>query len=196
MLLMIQRSLVLMKPDAVKRGIVGEILHRFERAGLKIVAMKMVLVDDRLAEGHYTTSDEQIIGMGNKTLADCAKFGLSPVEKLGTGDPRKVGEMIWKWNLAFLKSGPVLAVVFQGAHAVENIRMLVGPTLPSVAPAGTIRGDFALDSAVAANERGRAIYNLVHASGSVEEAEREIKLWFKPQEIMDYKRIHEDLYNY
>lgn len=193
---MIQRSLVLMKPDAVKRGIVGEILHRFERAGLKIIGMKLVSVTEELAEGHYTTSDEQIIGMGNKTLADCEKFGVDPVKALGTSNARKVGEQIWKWNLEFLKSGPVLAIVFEGAHAVENIRALVGPTIPSVAPAGTVRGDFALDSAVVANERGRSIYNLVHASGSVAEAEREIKLWFKPEELLSYKRIHEDLYNY
>jgi nucleoside-diphosphate kinase len=185
-----------MKPDAVKRGIVGEILHRFERAGLKIVGMKLVSVTDELAEKHYLTNDTQVVGMGNKTLADCEKFGIDPLKAMGTNDPRKVGEMIWKWNLTFLKSGPVLAIVLEGAHAVENIRMMVGPTLPSIALPGTIRGDFALDSAISANARNRAIYNLVHASGTVDEAEREINLWFKPEELLSYRRVHEDLYSY
>jgi nucleoside-diphosphate kinase len=193
---MIQKSLVLMKPDAVKRGIVGEILHRFERAGLKIVAMKMVHVGKELAEAHYLTTDENLAAMGNKTLADCKENDIDVTKSVGSDEPVAIGRQIWKWNIDFLTSGPVIAVVFEGSRAIENIRTMAGHTLPLKAVPGTIRGDYSLESSVGANLRNRAIYNLVHASGNLEEAEREIKLWFKPEEFCSYKRIHEDLYSY
>ena len=193
---MIQRSLVLMKPDAVKRGIVGEILHRFERAGLKMVAVKLVQADEKLAVAHYPNSDEWKLKVGQRTLDDCAKYGIDIVANMGTDDPLKVGEIIKQWNVDFLTSGPVLAIVFEGIHAVERVRSLVGDTIPVKAMPGTVRGDFSLDSALAANRRKRTVFNLIHASGSPEEALDEIKLWFKEEEIVSYKRVHEDLYLY
>jgi len=193
---MIQRSLVLMKPDAVKRGIVGEILHRFERAGLKMVAVKLVQADEELAKSHYPNTKEWKLTVGQRTIDDCLKYDIDLQANMGTTDPLEVGEIVKKWNVDFLISGPVLAIVFEGVNAVERIRSLVGNTVPVKAEAGTIRGDFSLDSAIAANRRGRTIYNLIHASGSVEEADTEIKLWFKDSEILSYRRIHEDLYSY
>src|SRR3989338_6888524 len=118
------------------------------------------------------------------------------MENVGATDPLKVGEIVKKWNEDFLKSGPVLAIVFEGVNAVERVRALVGNTVPSKAQAGTVRGDFSLDSALAANRRSRTIYNLIHASGYNEEAQFEIDLWFKEDEILSYRRIHEDLYLY
>ena len=193
---MIQRSLVLMKPDAVKRGIVGEILHRFERAGLKMVAVKLIQPGAALAEKHYPNTEKWKSTVGQRTIDECKANGIDLMENIGTTDPLKVGEIVKKWNEDFLKSGPVLAIVFEGVNAVERVRALVGNTVPSKAQAGTVRGDFSLDSALAANRRSRTIYNLIHASGSNEEAQFEIDLWFKEDEILSYRRIHEDLYLY
>lgn len=193
---MIQQSLVLMKPDAVKRGIVGEILHRFERAGLKIVAAKLVLANEELASKHYPDSQEWLLTVGQRTIDDCKQYGVDLEANIGTKDPIEVGRIVKKWNIEFLKSGPVLALVFEGVHAVERVRSLVGNTVPVKAQAGTVRGDFSLDSAIYANKKSRTIYNLIHASGSPEEAESEINLWFKTEEIFSYRRTHEDLYLY
>lgn len=193
---MIQRSLVLLKPDAVKRGIVGEVLHRFERAGLKMVAVRMIHADEELAKKHYPNSDEWKAIVGQRTIDDCEKYGIDLMSNMGTTDPIQVGEMVKQWNVDFLMSGPVLAIVFEGVNAVERIRSLVGHTVPAKAEPGTIRGDFSLDSAIAANRRKRTIFNLIHASGSAEEAEQEIKLWFRENEIVSYRRVHEDLYLY
>ncbi len=193
---MIQRSLVLMKPDAVKRGIVGEILHRFERAGLKMVAVKLVHADEELAKKHYPDSEEWKKKVGMRTIEDCEKYGIDVQENMGTTDPIEVGNIVKKWNMDFLMSGPVMAIVFEGVNAVERVRSLVGETVPAKAAPGTIRGDFSLDSAIAANRRNRTIYNLIHASGSEEEAKEEIKLWFKEDPMLSYRRIHEDLYLY
>lgn len=193
---MIQRSLVLLKPETVKRGISGEIIHRFERAGLKIVGMKMVHVDKKFTEKHYKTTDENLKAMGQKTLDDCEVYDIDPIENMGTDDPKEIGRQIWNFGVEYLSSGPVIAIVFEGPMAITNIRSMVGHTLPSKAAPGTIRRDFAIDSAISANARKRSIYNLVHASGNEEEAENEIKLWFKDSELIEYKRLHEDLYSY
>ncbi len=193
---MIEQSLVLLKPDAVQRGIIGEILHRFERSGLKIVAAKLVQADEKLASGHYPNSVEWKRNVGQRTVDDCNKYGIDLKKNMGTEDPVEIGEKVKKWNMEFLMSGPVMAFVFQGPHAIERVRALVGPTVPVNAPAGTIRGDFSLDSAIYGNIRNRAIYNLIHASGSVDEAKVEIKLWFGIEKMMDYRRVHEDLYQY
>lgn len=193
---MVQKSLVLMKPDAVKRGITGEILHRFERAGLKMVAVRLIQADDELAKKHYPDSEPWKMKVGQRTIDDCEKYNIDLKENIGTTDPIEVGDIVKKWNEDFLKSGPVLAIVLEGVNAIERVRSLVGNTIPVLAQPGTIRGDFSLDSAISANRRTRTVYNLIHASGSEEEAKEEINLWFKPEEILSYRRIHEDLYSY
>lgn len=189
-----ERSLVLIKPDGVKRGLIGEVIGRFERTGLKLVAAKMVWVDKDLVDKHYPDSREEFIkGMGQKTLDNYKELGFDPIEHAGTDDPHKIGLMINAWNKEFLTDGPVMAMVWEGNHVIPSIRKLVGSTLPSLAIPGTIRGDFSVDSSALANAKKRAIKNLIHASGNEEEAKFEIDLWFTPKEIHSYPRVGEDV---
>lgn len=188
------RSLVLIKPDGVKRGIAGDIIHRFEKAGLKIVGMKMVWVEKSLVDKHYPDSRTELIrGIGEKTLQNYKDNGKDAVAELGTDDPMKIGMMVNNWNKEYLSAGPVIAIVLEGHHAVANIRRIVGHTFPSMANPGTIRGDYSLDNPVLANERKRPVKNIIHASGNNEEAEFEIELWFKPKELHSYPRAEEDV---
>lgn len=193
---MIEKSLVLIKPDAVARGIVGEILHRFERAGLKIVGMKLVTVTRDLGLKHYNHSTEWKIKVGNRNIEECKQLGIDVFECFGTTDAQKIGEQVDQRNADFLSKSPVIAIVFEGPHAVKKIRSLVGSTFPDTALPGTIRGDFGADSAYSGMIRKRSTYNMIHASGEVDEAEAEIKLWFKKDEILNYKRVHEEFYLY
>lgn len=185
---------MLIKPDAVMRGLVGEIMSRFERMGLKIVALKLVTVPKELAQRHYPESRQELLeGMGKKTLETYAKYGRDPKEELGTMDPLAIGTMVNRWNIDFVTSGPVVAILLEGLHAIDNVRMAVGNTLPTFAQPGTIRGDFSLDSPALANARKRAVRNLVHASGNPEEAKYEAELWFRQPEIQDYQRSDEQV---
>ncbi len=187
-----ERSLVLVKPDGVKRGLIGEIISRFEKAQLKVVAMKMVWVDKELVAQHYPDSRVELLtGIGEKTLKTYSEYNKDPKVELGTDDPLEIGKIVNLWNMELLSAGPVVAIVIEGNHAVDNIRRIVGPTLPVFAPPGTIRGDYSVDSPVAANEQKRSVKNLIHASGNQEEAAYEIALWFENKEIHDYKRSDE-----
>lgn len=189
-----ERSLVLIKPDGVKRGIVGDIIHRFEKAGLKIVGMRMVWVDKTLVEKHYPDSRVEFLrGMGEKTLKSYKEFGKDPVKELGTDDPLEIGKLVNSWNKEFITNGPVVAMVLEGNHAVDNVRRLVGATLPVFAAPGTIRGDYSVDSPVLANARKRAVKNLIHASGTPEEAKLEIELWFEKIDLHSYTRAEEEV---
>lgn len=187
-----ERTVVLIKPDGVKRGIVGEILGRFEKAGLKVVAMKMVHVDRDLVAKHYTDKEEFLRGMGEKTLKTYKEYGYDSNEEIGTMDSLAIGKMVRAWNMDFITSGPVVAVVLEGIHAVDNVRMMVGNTLPRFAEPGSIRGDYSIDSPLLANMQKRAVRNLIHASGTADEAQYEIQLWFKEEELHEYKRSDED----
>ena len=192
-----ERTLLILKPDAVKRSLMGEIIQRFEKVGLKMIAGKFIVISEEIAKKHYPDSVEWKQTVGQRTIDDCEKYGIDLMSNVGTTDPLEVGEIVKKWNEEFLLSGPVLAMVLQGVNAVERVRSLVGSTVPAKASPGTVRGDYSLDSAIEANKRSRTIYNLVHASGSAEEAEEEIKLWFSEGEIFDdYKLVYEDLYKY
>jgi len=188
-----EKSVVLLKPDTIKRGLIGEILSRFEKVGLKIIGLKMVWVNQDLVAKHYPDNKEYLTSIGNKTLKSYEEYGADPNEELGTKDPYKIGQMVRKWNMEFLSSGPVVAVLFQGLHAVDAIRMMVGNTLPRFAEPGTIRGDYSLDSPILANMNKRTVRNMIHASGSIEEAKFEEELWFRQNEIHDYKRVDEDI---
>jgi nucleoside-diphosphate kinase len=158
------------------------------------VGMKLIWVDKELAGQHYPEArTELLVGMGKKTLETYEKYGKDPMETLGTLDPLAIGRMINGWNLDFITSGPVVAMLLEGAHAIDNIRMIVGNTLPTFAVPGTIRGDHSIDSPALANERKRAVHNLVHASGNVEEAAYEAQLWFHDKEIYDYQRADESV---
>ena len=188
-----EKTLVLVKPDGVKRGLIGEILGRIEQRGLKVIAMQMVWADKAQLAKHYSDSEANLRAMGEKTLATYQKYELDPVREIGTADAVKIGKMVHGWIVDFMSSGPIVKMVVQGIHAVEMVRKIVGGTLPSQADMGTLRGDYSVDSAVLANAQKRGVRNIVHASGNVAEAEAEINLWFKDGEIHEYKRAEEDI---
>lgn len=162
MIHILEQTLVLLKPDAVERGLIGKIIERFENAGLKIIGMKMVWVDVEFAKKHYTE--------------DIAK---------------RRGKHVREWLMQYITEGPVVAIALEGLHAVEITRKICGPTEPLTAQPGTIRGDLALHSYTFADEKKKAIRNLIHASGNLKEAKEEIKLWFKPSELHSYETVSE-----
>ena len=190
---LIQKTLVVIKPDSVKRGIIGEIISRFERAGLKIVAMKMVWLDRKKAEEFYYADDNWLVSVGNKTLTRYKEMGLDPKEEFGTDDPKIIGKTIREWLINFITSGPVVAIVLEGVNAVEVVRKIVGPTEPLRAPPGTIRGDFAHVSIAYANWNKMVLRNVVHASETEKDALREIFIFFNLEEIYNYDRNIEEI---
>jgi nucleoside-diphosphate kinase len=182
-----ERTLVLLKPDAVKRRLVGEIINRFEKAGLKLVATRMVRPDLELAHKHYPVERREFIeGMGNKTVESYQEEGKDPVADFGSQDPHAIGLQLQGWLVDFLISGPVIAVVLEGPDAIAQVRNIAGHTIPAKAEQGTIRGDYSKDSAILANAEKRPLKNLVHASGDKQEAEFEIGLWFSENELHSY----------
>jgi len=183
-----ERTVVLVKPDGVRRRLVGEVVSRFERMGLKIVAMKMIWAKGDHLGKHYKNDQEYLKTLGNKTLQTYEEYGKDATEDLGTKDPLELGKMVRDWTIDYVGSGPVVAILLEGRHAVENVRSIAGPTMPVKAPPGTIRGDFATDSAAYANAEKRGVENIVHVSGSVEEAKFEEKLWFHQKEIYNYDK--------
>ncbi|MEK7640686.1 MAG: nucleoside-diphosphate kinase [Patescibacteria group bacterium] len=191
-----EKTLVIVKPDGVKRGLLGEIIKRIEQRGLKVVAMQMFQATEAQLNKHYSDAESNLRAMGEKSLATYQKYGMDPIKEIGTDDPVKIGKMVHGWIVDFLSSGPVVKFIVEGLHAVEMVRKIVGATLPSMAEMGTIRGDYSVDSAILANSQKRGLRNIVHASGNVAEAEHEIKLWFKPEEIHSYIRVEEDIMGY
>lgn len=155
---MIERTLVLLKPDAVQRCYVGDIISRFEKVGLKIVGMKMVWVTKEFSKKHYSAHLEKAFYPGLEE---------------------------------FITAGPVLAMVLEGLEAVTIVRKMVGGTEPKTAAPGTIRGDYAHHSYAYTDKKGIAIKNLIHASGDKDDAEKEVSLWFKPEELHTYKNVHD-----
>lgn len=189
---MTQRTLVLIKPDAVARGIVGEILTRFEKPGLKVVGMKMIAANKEIIDKHYPVGRREFIeGLGKTTVSNNKELGIDTTKAFGTDDAYEVGLQVQQWLNDFMRSGPLVALVLEGPQAIEMVRKIRGFTLPSKAQPGTITGDYSFDSSSLANSTQRAIRNLVHASGNEEEAEFEIGLWFKPEELHDYQTIHQ-----
>lgn len=187
-----EQTVVLVKPDGVKRGLTGEVIRRLERMGLKVVALKMVKAKEEILNKHYRSSDEEYLKtLGSKTLKTYSQYGKDAKTDLGTDDPLELGKMVIKWLFDYVQSGPMVAILLEGRHAVDNVKALAGPTMPVQAPPGTIRGDFSTDSAAYANIEKRGVANIIHVSGSVEEANFEKTLWFKPEEIHEYKRVEE-----
>jgi len=183
-----EQTLMLFKPDALKRGLVGVIFERLERAGLKIVACKLVSATRKQLNGHFHGSDEWVRGMGEKSLETYREYKLNPVDIFGTDDPFQIGLKLKEWNYYYLSLGPVMVVVLQGIHAIDTVRKLIGNTLPYKAMPGTIRGDFSINAPDLANLVGSACKNLVHASGNQAEAQQEIANWFEPAEILSWER--------
>ena len=190
---LIQKTLVVIKPDSVKRGIIGEIISRFERAGLKIVGLKMIKLTREQAEEFYYADDKWLETVGNKTLTRYKEMGLDPVKEFGTDNPKEIGKIIRQWLIDFITSSPVVAIVLEGVNAVEVVRKLVGPTEPLKAPPGTIRGDYAHVSIAYANWNKIVLRNVVHASETEKDAMREIFILFKLEEIYNYERNIEEV---
>lgn len=188
-----ERTYMMIKPDGVKRGLTGEILRRVEQRGLKITALQMVQSTREHMDEHYPKSEAWISRLGEKTLATYAKYGYDALQELGTDDKNKIGQMVRKWLIDYMTSGPVVKVVIQGVHAVDAVRKLAGNTMPALAEMGTIRGDFSVDSAAAANRDKRSVHNIAHISETPEEAAHEISHWFAPEDLHAYKRVEDDL---
>lgn len=183
-----ERTLAIIKPDGIQRGLIGELISRYERLGLKLIALKMLVPTTKMIEEHYTLDPEWRRVTGEKTIKGYKDRGLPPPSE----DPLEITRVILENLKRYMTSGPVIAMVWEGAHAVELVRKITGGTEPRSAVPGTIRGDFVPDSYVMSDSDSRAIRNLIHASGSVAEAELEIKHWFKPEEIVSYKvLLHE-----
>lgn len=188
-----EKTVLLIKPDGVRRGLVGEIISRIEKRGLKIIALQMIWATKDQIDNHYPKDESWLRRIGEKTSKNYREYGLDIKKELGTEDPLEIGKMVRQWLIDYLTSGPMVKMVIKGIHAVAMVRKITGPTMPSQAEMGTIRGDFSVDDATAANREKRAIHNLVHASETKEEAEHEIAFWFAPEEIHDYKRAEEDI---
>jgi len=159
---MIERTFVAIKPDGVQRGLIGEVIRRFENAGLKLVGMKMQWIDKDFARKHYTE--------------DIAK---------------RRGEHVREMLIDYITEGPVVAMVWEGVHAIEVVRKIVGPTEPKAALPGTIRGDFTHVSYSYADSTKKSIKNVIHASGNAEDAKYEIPLWFTAKDLHSYKNVHD-----
>ncbi|MBU2634451.1 MAG: nucleoside-diphosphate kinase [Nanoarchaeota archaeon] len=158
---MIERTLVLIKPDGVKRAISGKLISRFEDVGLKIVGMKMRWIDENFAKEHYFDIGE------------------------------RHGENVLKNLVGYITEGPVIAMVLEGVNAVDNVRKITGSTYPNESLPGTIRGDYAHISKDYANKNNKYVGNLIHASAKIEEAKKEIKLWFSIDELHSYNTVHD-----
>lgn len=178
-----ERTLVLIKPDGVQRSLIGEIIKRYERTGLKLVALKFTVPTAQLVEKHYLIDKEWLESVGKKTIDSYVSKGKKPP----FNNPKEGGKWVLEKLKKFLSAGPVVVMIWQGNEVVGIIRKITGGTEPLTSDVGTIRGDFTLDSYPLADTDGRAIRNLVHASGSPEEAEKEIKVWFKKDEIIKYR---------
>lgn len=182
-----ERSLVLIKPDGVQRGLIGEIIKRYEQTGLKLIALKFVVPTVELVEKHYLVDPEWKMKTGNKSIKAYKDRGLEPPDT----DPKKSAERVLETLKKYLTVGPVVAMVWQGMNAVGIIRKITGATEPLVSDIGTIRGDFTIDAYKIADIDGRATRNLIHASGASDEAEKEINLWFKSEELINYRLVNE-----
>lgn len=185
-----EQALVIIKPDGVQRTLIGEIIRRYERTGLKLVAMKMVIPTPEMATKHY------MIG-GEEWLETVGKKAAAAYEKKGEKSPyatfRENGLAILKSNAEYLSSGPVVAMIWEGHQSVGIIRKLTGSTEPLSSDVGTIRGDYTIDSYQLADTDRRSIRNMIHASGTAEEAEKEIPIWFETKELLSYRLIAEQI---
>lgn len=186
-----EKTFVLIKPDGVRKGLVGEIIKRLEQRDLKVVALEMFHASKKEMDSHYPKDEAWIRRLGEKTMTTYAKYGQDVKRDFGTSDLNKIGKVVRGWVVDFTSSAPMVKMVVQGVHSVDMVRKIVGPTMPYLAEMGTIRGDFSADSPINANAERRAIYNLVHASENPNEAKHEIEHWFgrNKKAIFKYKRF-------
>ncbi len=184
-----ERTLVILKPDTIQRNLVGEIIKRFENRGLKIIGIKMVVATEDMVFAHYNKNDEWFFKKGEGVIRDMKAAGQTP-EK----EAIEYGKDIIRGLAHYITAGPSIGIVYEGHRAVDVVLAMVGETEPVSVDAGTIRGDFGIDSyALCAIQGNRGLRNLIHASESPDEAEREIKLWFSENELIKYNHILEKI---
>lgn len=181
-----ERTFVILKPDAVQRTLMGEVLKRIERTGLKAVGMKMIVATRDQAAAHYGKDDAWCEKVGGRIIGDIEREG-----KKAQKSALEYGRDILNGLLGFLTSSPIVIMAFEGNQAVGVVKKLVGGTEPLTSDVGTIRGDFTSDSYEIAGIDVRAVRNLVHCSDQVSEAERELKVWFKEGELIKYTHVGE-----
>jgi nucleoside-diphosphate kinase len=181
-----ERTFIIIKPDGIQRSLVGEIISRFERAGLKLAAAKMVVPDSDRIWKHYNKDEAWFLKKGQGIIDNRTNAGL-PVEK----EAVEYGKDIVRALEKYMTAGPVVMMVWEGNQSVAVVKKLVGETEPSVSDVGTIRGDYTSDSILLANIDDRAVRNLLHCTDKPEEADHEINLWFKPEEVVTYRHISE-----
>ena len=183
-----ERSFVIIKPDGVQRALIGEILSRFERTGLKIAGMKFGILDSKKIWDHYSKDDAWFSEKGARVVKERTEAGL-PVDK----EAIEYGKDIIRALEKFMTASPVVSLVLEGNQAVAVVKKLVGGTEPATSDVGTIRGDFTLDSYGVASVDDRAVRNLIHCSDQVTEAEREIALWFDEKDLITYRHLNEGI---
>lgn len=183
-----EQTLVIIKPDGVQRSLMGDIMTRLERTGLKFVAVKFLLPQADQCWKHYNKDEEWFLKKGTRVTEDRKAHGM-PIEK----EVLEYGKDIIKSNVDFFTSGPVLAFVIEGNQSVAIVKKLVGGTEPATSDVGTIRGDLTVDSYALSSLDNRAVRNLIHCSDSPEEAQREIPLWFEQKELVSYRLLQEQV---
>lgn len=183
-----ERTFVIIKPDGVQRALVGEIIKRFEATGLKIIGLKLVMVDGKKLWDHYAKDDAWFLKKGTKIAEDRKAAGMV-VDK----EPIEYGKDIIRALEKFMTAGPVVMMAIQGNQAVAVVKKLVGDTEPATSDVGTIRGDLTNDSYAIAAIDDRAVRNLIHCSDEVAAAEREIGMWFNESEMINYRLVGEQI---
>ncbi len=182
-----ERTLVIVKPDGVQRSLIGEIIQRYERTGLKLLGMKMTIPQASTIEKHYTVNPDWLYNVGTKSIEAYRKKGITPPSE----NPIDIGKATLERLKSYMTSGPVICMCWEGMNAVGVVRKITGGTEPLTSDVGTIRGDLTIDSYDIADTTGRSVRNLIHASGNKEEAEAEINLWFNKEELVKYRLFNE-----
>jgi len=183
-----ERTFVILKPDAIQRSLIGDVISRIEKTGLKLVANKLILATEEQCWTHYNKDEEWFLKKGAKIIENRQALGLS-VEK----DALAYGKDIIGALVKFMTSGPILPMIWEGNQAVGIVKKLVGGTEPLTSDVGTLRGDYTIDSYELAGLDDRAVRNLIHCSDMPEEAAREIKIWFNDNEIINYRLVAEQI---
>lgn len=188
-----QKALLILKPDGVQRGLIGKIIKRFEQVGLTIIGLKFYWAEKEKIIAHYPETDVWFKKVGERTLTNYAKKGLDAKKVFNTDDAISIGKTVKKWLIDYLQESPLFFAVVEGYEAIEIVRKLSGNTIPLLALPGTIRGDFSHDCIDLANDQSRPLRNIIHASDTTEDGEKEVALWFKPEELFPYKRCDEEI---
>jgi len=177
----------MIKPDGVQRGLIGKIVSRFEQVGLKIIGLKFEWTTKEKIVAHYPETDAWFKKVGERTLTNYKKKGLDAKKVFKTDDAVQIGRTVKKWLINYLQQSPLFIIALEGYECIEVCRKLCGNTIPVLAAPGTIRGDFSYDTIDLANEQSRPIRNIIHASDTVDDGEKEINVWFKPEELFNYE---------